>query len=209
MQCTTRATDRQWGMLAHTIAVLGFVALAMTGIAMESSGGWVACLPRVIVLREQRQERRRRERCSGMNWRAGWAWMRRSWVVAAVRSEALWLLVIASEHWEWEVVCLLPWLVWVWKGMGIGWSELGRWPVWAGIGRALECVSGVALIGLGAVCVGEYLAEANGYAAGIGLAGGCICEPAIEVEQDEEGMYHVSLSGAFEMGGSSSTSGCW
>ncbi len=199
MQCTTGTTDRQWGMIAHTIAVLGFVALAATGIAMESSGGWVACPPQVIVLRGQRQERRQRECCCGVNWRAGWGWMRRSWVVAAVRSEALWLLIIASERWEWEAVCLLPWLAWVWKGIGIGWPELRRWPVWAGIGQALECASGVALIGLGAVYAGEYLAEANGYAVGIGAAGGCLCEPAVEVEQDEEGVYHVRLRGSFEL----------
>ena len=196
MQCITRATDRQWGMTAHTIAVLGFVTLAVTGIAIESSGGWVSCPPQVIIWD---LGCRRRKRRGEVGWRGGWGWMRRSWVVAALRSETLWLLVIASERWEWEAVCLLPWLVWVWKGVGISWPEMGGWPVWAGIGRVLECASGVALIGLGAVCAGEYLAKVSGYAAGIGLAGGCICEPVVEVEQDGEGLYHVRLSGTFEL----------
>jgi len=199
MQCTTRGTDRQWGMIVHTVAVLGLVALAVSGIAMESNGGWIACPPRVIVLGERRQERRQGKRCRGVNWRAAWAWMRCSWAVAAVRSEVLWLLVIASERWEWEMVCLLPWLAWVWKGVGIGWPALGRWSVWAGIGRALEWASRVALIGMGAVCVVEYLVEVSRYGAGIGLVGGCLCEPAVEVEQDEEGRYHVCLRGTFEL----------
>ncbi len=105
MQCTTGMTDRQWrwGVDAHRIAVLGLVVLAATGMTVESSGGWVACPPQVIVLEWERHREGRRHECRcGFAWGAGWAWMRRSWIVAAVRSEALLVLVCLTERQEWE-----------------------------------------------------------------------------------------------------------
>jgi len=35
-------------------------------------------------------------------------------------------LVCLTDRQEWEWVCLLPWAVWLWKG--IAWPELGRQP---------------------------------------------------------------------------------
>jgi hypothetical protein len=47
MQCTTEMTNRQrqWGAAAHTLAVLGLVMMAVTGLSLESLGGWIACPP--------------------------------------------------------------------------------------------------------------------------------------------------------------------
>jgi transposase-like protein len=206
MQCTTGMTNRQWwwGEIAHTIAVLGLMVLAATGTAMESSGGWVACPPQVIVLeREGRRERRQQACGSGFAWGAGWAWMRRSWSIAALRSEALLVLVCLTERHEWEWVCLLPWLAWLWKGLGVAWPALGRQPVYRRIGRGWEQASGVAMIGLGLVWAQEHLSTAWEKRVGLGLAGLCceerLVEPRVEVEQEAEGMYHVRLRGTFEM----------
>jgi transposase-like protein len=204
MQCTTGMRNRQWrwGAGAHTIAVLGLLVLAATGLPVESSGGWVACPPQMIVLEAERRRERRRQGY-GYAWEAGWAWMRRSWKIAAARSAALLVLVGLTERKEWEWVGLLPWLAWWWKGLGVAWPALGRQPGYWSIGRMWEQASGVALMSLGLVWAQQHLSRVWENGVGLGVAGLCceerLSEPRVEIEQDEEGMYHVHLRGSFEM----------
>ena len=61
MQCITGWRKRQWGEVAHTIAVFGLVILAIKGVGLESHGGWVACPPRWVKLG------RERHRCSDLS----------------------------------------------------------------------------------------------------------------------------------------------
>lgn len=206
MQCTIglRRCQRQWGCVVHTIAVLGLVVQMMTGVVPEGLGGWVASPPVVVGLGKGRRVRERWHNChGGLAWRAGWSWLRRSWMVVAVRSEALMVLVYLSDRQEWEWVCLLPWLAWLWKGFGVAWPGLGRQRVYQGLGRVWERAGSVALIGLGLVWLGEQLSMVGGYGVGVLPAGmgiqGWESEPAVEVERDEEGVYHVQLRGEFEL----------
>jgi transposase-like protein len=207
MQCTIGLTNRQrrWGAVAHTIAVLGLVVLTVaTGTTLEGIGGWFACLPQAIELEGGGRGRHRWESCHwGFAWRAGWAWMRRSWLVAAVRSEALMVLLYLSERQQWGWVCLLPWVAWLWQGVGVAWPRLGRQPLYKGMGRVWEQASGMTLLGLGMVWVGERLPACGGYGVGALPVGMCLqhwaSEPQVEVGRDEEGVYHVQLSGEFEL----------
>jgi len=114
MQCITGWRKGQWGEVVHTVAVLGLVILAMKGVRLESLEGWIVCPPRWVRIGRARQ----RERCvqGDVAWYAGWAWMRRSCVVALVRSETLLLLAVLSGREKWEWVCLLPWASWLWRG---------------------------------------------------------------------------------------------
>jgi hypothetical protein len=52
MQCTTGWGKRhwQWGVIVHTLAVLGLMVLVGVGRYLESSGGWVVCLARGMGL---------------------------------------------------------------------------------------------------------------------------------------------------------------
>jgi NAD(P)-dependent dehydrogenase (short-subunit alcohol dehydrogenase family) len=88
MQCTTGWGKRhwQWGVVVHTLAVLGLMVLAGVGIYLESSGGWVVCPPQLVGTGE-RGEQQRRCRYGRFAWRAGWGWMRRSWMVVAARND--------------------------------------------------------------------------------------------------------------------------
>jgi hypothetical protein len=90
----------QGSAVVHTIAVMGLVMLAGLGIALESSGGWIACPPRGGRIEEswQRRRRRTRVRFEGLARRAGQDWLGRSWQVAAVRSAALLLLAFLTGH---------------------------------------------------------------------------------------------------------------
>jgi len=206
MQCTMGWANhqRQWGAAAHTVAVLGLVALMAMGVSLESSGGWVACPPVVVVGAGQRHRQGWRQRHYGFAWRAGWVWLRRYWVVTAVRSEALMVLVFLTGCQEWAWVWLLPWAVWLWKGLGATWPGLGRQPLYGGVGRLLEESSRVALVGLGFVWVAQHmsiLGERSTCAVSVGTVGQWVevSVPRIEVERDEGGVYHVRISGEFEM----------
>jgi hypothetical protein len=147
MQCTTGLTDRQrrLGTVAHTIAVIGLVVLAATGTPLESIGGWLGGSALVAMCggKGQAGSRQSRFECK-YAWRGGWTWLRRSWVVAAARSEILMLVVFVNDRQEWEWVCLLPWVAWVWTGMGGVWPRLGRQPLYAGMGRMWELAALVA-----------------------------------------------------------------
>ena len=116
----------EWGGVAHTIAVLGLVALMGLGVTLESVGGWSACAPGLVGEAGKGRKREGERRWSyGFSWRVGWAYLQRSWMIAVLRSEALLMLVWWTESWEWEWVCLLPWMKWLWRGLGTAWPGLG------------------------------------------------------------------------------------
>ena len=206
MQCTIGLTgcQRQWGGVAHTIAVLGLVVQVVMGVVPEGLGGWWACPPAVIGVGEGwRVGGERQSCCGGLAWRAGWFWLRRSWMVVAVRSEALMVLVYLTDRQEWKWVCLLPWIAWLWKGFGVAWPGLGRQRVYQGLGRVWERAGSGTLIGLGLVWLGEQHSMVGGYGVGVLPAGvgiqGWESGPVVEVERDEKGVYHVQLRGEFEL----------
>ena len=206
MQCSTRRTNRQrqWGAVACRIAILGLVILALTGTVVESVWGLVACPPR-LIRKEEKQRKWHKCRCRDREcaWRAGWRWLRRSWIVVAVRSEAMMVLVVLTGCEEWGWVSVLPWIAWLWKGVGIAWSRLGQSRVYQGMGYVWEECGRVALIGLVLTWMGQQKLVMKGYGVG-GLGVGMslpshTTEPSVAVERDEEGIYHVRLSGEFEM----------
>jgi transposase-like protein len=120
-----------------------------------------------------------------------------------VRSEALLMLVVLTECWAWAGICLLPWVGWLWKGIGLGWPGLGRQPLYQGVGWVWARASGLSLLGLGLVWLDQQLPLFVGGGVGGLLAGLCLPsgenQPSVEVAQDEAGVYQVRLSGEFEM----------
>jgi hypothetical protein len=120
--------------------------------------------------------------------------------VAAVRSEALLLLAFLSERWEWHGVCLLPWGVWVWKGLGVAWPRVGQQRWYQRLGRLGEEAGRLALVGLLWAWLARQGTVAAEVALGRGLNWGSVLGAAlIGVEEDEQGGYHVRLSGEFEL----------
>jgi transposase-like protein len=119
-------------------------------------------------------------------------------MVALARSEALMVLVSLTEHQGWGWVSLLPWVVWLWKGLGVAWPDVGRQPWYGVLSRVWEEASRVALMGLAVVWLGQQLSTL-GEGGLPGLAVGGVSVPRVEVEQDEEGVYHVRLRGEFEV----------
>lgn len=205
MKYTTEWQKRyqDWGVGACVVAMVGLVLLTATGAPLESLSGWTVC-PAWMICGERKQERMQQPgRCPARaNWRGGWEWLRWSWVRPAVRSEALLVLVLLTERWAWEWVCLLPWIAWLWKGLGVIWPRWGGQGACRSLGRMWEAAGGVALLGLAALWVGQQAQAAGGLewwglSVGLGLQRGE--EPYVAVEQGEDSSYHVQLRGPFEI----------
>jgi hypothetical protein len=198
MQCITGWKSGQWGEVVHTIAVLGLVILALEGSRLESLAGWIVCPPRWVRIG---QERRREDGLrGGISWSAGRAWMRRSWVVALVRSETLLLLAVLPGHEEWMWFSLLPWANWLWRGIGAACPRWRRWVVYRSVDCLLEQASRLALYGLAIWWLVEHIQSTGDKDPVRGLCiGGVSSGSQVAITEDEEGIYHVHLRGEFDL----------
>ncbi len=202
MKCTIGLTERQWrwGMTAHKIAIWGLVALTVMGARLESVEGWEALeLPGI----GWRKAGRERSRLWGVfTGRMGRYWLRQSWKVAALRSGVLVALVLLTRQREWKWVCLLPWVAWLWKGIGIMWPLVGQQPLYVRLGWVWDRGTSIALIGLGLTWMREQAATGEQCRLGGVAVGMCSREseePYVQVERDAGGVYHVRLGGEFEL----------
>jgi len=194
MQCITGWRSRQWGEIAHTIAVLGLVVLALEGSRLENLAGWIACPPRWVRIG---QERRSETGVQGwIAWSVGWAWMRRSWLLTLARSETLLFLAVVPGHEEWVWVCMLPWANWLWRGIGAACPGLRQGVVYRSVDWVLGEAGRVALYGLAIWwCIEQVrCAGDKGLVSGLCI-GGVSSSSQVEITEDEEGIYHVHLSG--------------
>jgi hypothetical protein len=199
MQCITGWKGRQWGEVAHSVAVIGLVIWSTVGVKIESLEGWIACRPRWVSIGQAcpREQRMRR----GVVWSAGWVWMRRSWVVALARSETLLLLAVLPGHKEWLWVSVLPWANWLWRGIGAACPRWRRGVVYRSVDCLLEEASRLALYGLALWWFVERVQSAGDKhsVSGLCIIGGVSPDSQVEITEDEEGVYHVRLRGEFEL----------
>jgi transposase-like protein len=207
MQCTTdwQRGYQEWRVTVWAIAVLGVVIVAVAGIRLESTAGWVAC-PAHMIGAGRSRGKRSRGRGSGCQfaWRAGWAWMRGSWMVAAARSEALMGLVCVTGSRDWEWAWVLPWLAWVWKGVGVAQPCLGRQGWYRLVGRIWDDAGRVALLWLAVRWAWQHTLNEGQYGiCSVGIGSVAAAEGMdgayVEVTQDDSGGYDVQLRGTFEL----------
>ena len=140
MQGTTGRRKHQLVSLAlHGLVVLSVLGLALLGQMPVEAAGWVI---RPTVYAESWE--RRVEGGSG-NWlRSRLAWLRavgsylvQSWQPVLLRSVLLWGLWVWSGRRAGVWVGLVPGLLWLWRGLAVGWPGLRRSAVWGGIEQAL------------------------------------------------------------------------
>jgi transposase-like protein len=207
MQCTTgwQRCYREWRVTVWAIAVLGVVILAVAGTRLESTAGWVAC-PAEMIGAGRSRGKRSRGRGSGCRfaWRAGWGWMRGSWMVAAARSEALMGLVFVTGSRDWEWAWVLPWLAWMWKGLGVAQPCLGRRRWYRLVGRMWDEAGRVALLWLAVRWAHQHTPSEGQYGiCSVGIGSVATAQGMdgayIEVTKDDTGVYDVRLSGTFEL----------
>jgi hypothetical protein len=126
--------------------------------------------------------------------------MRRSWVVALVRSETLLLLAVLPGHEEWVWLCVLPWLSWLWRGVGAACPRWRRWVVYRSVDCLLEGASRLALYGLMIWWLVEQVLRGGDQYLVSGLCIGSVSSGSqVEITEDEDGICHVRLRGEFEL----------
>jgi transposase-like protein len=198
VQCITRGRKGQWCELVHVVALVGVVILAIRGEEFEQLEGWIAYPPRWVKLGEERSQEKHLR--GGIAWSAGWAWMRRSWAVALVRSELLLLLAVLPGHAEREWLCLLPWASWLWRGTGAACANWRRCALYRCVESLLESANRLAIFGLVGLWVLESVQETSAEfpVRELGI-GGLALGSQVEVTEDEEGICHVRLQGELEL----------
>jgi hypothetical protein len=126
--------------------------------------------------------------------------MQRSWVVALVRSETLLLLAVVPGHEEWVWLSVLPWANWLWRGIGAACPRWRRWVVYRSVDCVLEEVSRLALYGLVFWwCIEQIQSTGDKYTVCGLCIGGVSPGSQVEITEDEDGIYHVHLSGELEL----------
>ena len=205
MKCiiSGRACQRGWLRVGPGIVVLGLLVMTARGITLESSGGWIACPAQIWVSGASQRELSRGGGEGDIAWRLGGYWWRQQGVVAALRSEVLLGLVILTGWWEWDWVILLPWLGWLWQGLGLRWPGLRRQGWYVGLGWGWHSASRLVMVGLGWVWLGQQVGLSDwqglgAVAVGVSLPGEAD-RPAVAVVEDEAGVYQVRLRGEFTL----------
>jgi len=123
-----------------------------------------------------------------------------SWRPVLVRSLVLWGLWEGSGRWGPAWLRMLPWALWLWQGVVVGWPGGRRRAVWQGMHGGLWQSQRLLLLGYGALALSR-LGWAGGAAGGLALS--CvICErtePWVQVERQEDGSYQAALCGHFTL----------
>ena len=192
----------RYGAILQIAACLALIALAVGGIPLESGGGWIAIPPQPIRGEPGWEPKQRTGQ--GFAWRAGWDWMRQSWSVAALRSVLILLLLFLTDWWEWHWLCLLPWAEWAGEGLAVAWPALGRQPgyrMYLRLGETARrwMLVGLLLLTLVDLVLGIVPTEAGQWMV-MGVGAGSVTQaPQVNVSEDSQGIYQVTLRGEFRL----------
>ncbi len=196
------------GVRLHLLVVLSCVGLVLMGQVPESSGGWLACPPTAVRLRQAQAGGKRtkgawpRPSCGcGGRWSVGPGWR-----VAAGRSLLVGLLWLGSGQVGSVWLLGLPGLVWLWQQSRWVWPGLGRQPEWRLVNWLLW--QGQRLVVIGYLCLlveswlrggnlGEPLTGPWGFSLGCVVCGRG--EPWVWVERQADGSYAGELCGHFSL----------
>ncbi len=217
MQCSIKRRIIQLVQVRlHVLVVLSVLVLALVGCMPDSQAGWITCPPAQVTVAPGGRRRRPR----GQPGRGGvsydsscWLHLSHTWPIPLVRSLLLWGLWHLSGQvgpvWVWMV----PWVLGLWRGVGLLWPWLRHQPEWQGVSWLLwqgQRLLMVSYLGLGLGALFQFVGEAAscpsvregvdvGQVPMIGL--GClVCgreEPWAEVVRQEDGSYQATLCGHF------------
>ena len=140
MQGTTRQRDDQaLRVVLYGLVVLSVLGLALLGQMPEEAAGWL--VRPAVSGRQVRQRSWSWVRCGTSGWAVQAPALRQylvaSWPPVLLRSLVLWGLWAWSGAWGGPWLGLLPWVLWLWQGVGIGWPRLGQRAAWVWAGQGL------------------------------------------------------------------------
>jgi transposase-like protein len=197
MQGTTRWQVYQLALVVlHALVVLSVVSLALVGQMPEAAAGWLIqpAVPGVSGVRRRAWVQRASQLA------ALGQYLLVSWPPVLLRSLAVWGLWALSGGWGPAWLRLVPWVLWLWQGVGVGWPGLRRQAVWVWGAQGLWQVQRLVLVGY----VGLALRPPQrGDWAPWGLGLGClVCpqdEAQVAVVQQADGSYEATLCGHFTL----------
>ncbi len=203
---TRRRIAQPWWMGLHVLAALGLLGLALLGQVPGEVGGW---LLRPVAASSVGQERRAEPGGSGCaSWQVLGCYLLQSWPPVALRSLLLWGLWEWSGRWGPAWLRLVPWVLWLWRGFGVGWPELRQWVLWQGIGAGVWQGQRWLLVGYLALAAGGWRAETVALSCLVvtGGAGAVISTddddrsaPWVQVARQADGSYRAELGGHFTL----------
>jgi len=117
-----------WRM--HGVAVLCFVALALLGVCLEVSSGWLVWPPVLYAIPALRRHRSVACAKGDGDSAAAWWYVQHTWLQPCVQGLVLQLLSFTHGHSGPAVAVLVPWLAWACPVVGLLWPRLARYPEW-------------------------------------------------------------------------------
>lgn len=204
MQGTTGRRKKQLALLAvHSLVVLSVLGLALLGQAPVDAAGWII-KPTVYAERCERKKQQgsgKRPRSLRARLSAVGSYLAQSWQPVLLRSLMLWVLWAGSGMRAGDWVGLVPWLVWVWRGLAVSWPGLRRSAMWVGIEQTLWQGQRLLLVGGAGLALGHWLQrrETLGWPLGLGCV---VCgreDPWVQVERQADGSYQATLCGHFTL----------
>ena len=126
MQGITRRWDNQPGIaLLQGFAVLSLFGLALLGQVPGEIAGWIIPpqVPGLACAGCVRPKPGVRYAWPQRLARLGW-YLAESWPPVLLRSLVLWGLWVRSGGWGPAWLRLVPWGLWLWQGLGVGWPGL-------------------------------------------------------------------------------------
>jgi hypothetical protein len=207
MQGTTRHWVYQptWVVL-HGLAVLSLLGLALLGQTPGEVAGWWVAPPAVAAGLVWRVPLDARWWYAG--WRRHWGasqaalgrYLVASWPPVLLRSLALWGLWEWSGRWGPSWLRLLPWVLWLWQGLGVGWPHWRGRALWRGVRLGLWQAQRLLLVGYG---LAGWQRQWPGCGPAWGLGAGCVVcereEPWVQVVRQPDGSYQATLCGHFTL----------
>ncbi len=137
MQGTTRRwLDQSWWLGLHALAVVSLLGLALLGQLPGEIGGWVL-RPAALGVAGPVRQAARCGACGGVRWQALGCYLLQSWRPVALHSLLLWGLWEGSGRWGPAWLRLVPWVLWLWRGLAVGWPGLQRQALWQGLAWGL------------------------------------------------------------------------
>jgi hypothetical protein len=197
--CALCALVRVLPARMHVVAVLCFVGLAVLGIALDVSGGWLVWPPTIYVQAALRRQQPVPAGRGKADVRAAWWYVQHTWRQPCLQGLVVHLLWLTHGHngLAWGV--LVPWLAWACPLVGLLWPRLAAQPEWRLIQRLAHQVRHTPLW----LVLGLLLDQGAGCLSGqpACLAVGLVSAPStVTVRYDREHhCYTAELSGYFRL----------
>ena len=112
----------------------------------------------------------------------------------------MWGLWAWSGQWGWSWLRLVPWALWLWRGVGVGWPRVRQQAAWLWVAEGLWQTQRLVLLGYLGVVLSQ---QRSGGQAPWGVGLGClVCqqdEPRVAVARQADGSYQATLCGHFTL----------